>query len=203
VDAALTGMRTLLLSLAIVMLSTQTASAHCDAIDGPVVTAARDALRTGDFTLIAVWVKPSDEAALQVAFKQTLTVRALGDDARALADLYFFETAVRLHRAGEGEPYTGLAPAGSGASPALTAAETALRTRRDDALVELVVAKVRAGLHERFRDAVARRSHRRGDIAAGRAAVASYVDFIHYTLKVYTAATVEPVRHETPIRHEH
>jgi len=45
-----------------VALSTP-AYAHCDALDGPVVLAAREALRTGDFALIIVWVKRPQEHA--------------------------------------------------------------------------------------------------------------------------------------------
>lgn len=195
-------MRLLLLSLAAVALFTRPAGAQCDALDGPVVTAARDALRTGDFSLIAIWIKPAHERPLQAAFRKALAVRVLGPDARALADTYFFETAVRLHREGEGEPYRGLVTEAR-KSPVLVAAEDALRTRQADALVEIVVAKVRAGLHERLRDAIARRTTRRGDIDAGRQAVTSYVDFIHYAIDLDRAASVEPPRFEAPIRHEH
>ena len=43
-------------------------------------------------------------------------------EARELADRYFFETLVRIHRAGEGAPYTGLKPAGRDLGPAVPAA---------------------------------------------------------------------------------
>jgi hypothetical protein len=41
-----------------------------------------------------------------------LCVRTLDLEAKALADRYFFETLVRLYRAGEGAAYKGLKPAG-------------------------------------------------------------------------------------------
>lgn len=50
----------------------------------------------------------ADESQIRSAFERTLKVRAFSPEAREMADNYFFETQVRVHRAGEGEPYTGL-----------------------------------------------------------------------------------------------
>ena len=66
-----------------------------------------------------------DEAEVRQVFADTLKVRSLGEEARKLADQYFFETLVRVHRAGEGEPFTGLKPQGT-TDPALVAADKAL-----------------------------------------------------------------------------
>ena len=80
--------------------------AHCDGIDGPVISAAKNALDTEDINLVLFWVKKKDEAELKKAFQKTMVVRKLNPEAKELADMYFFETLVRIHRAGEGEPYT-------------------------------------------------------------------------------------------------
>jgi hypothetical protein len=45
-----------------------------------------------------------------VKFTKTLAVRKQSKEAKELADMYFFETLVRIHCAGEGAPYTGLKP---------------------------------------------------------------------------------------------
>ena len=82
--------------------------AHCDSLDGPVILEAKEALYRGDVAPVLKWVRPVDEGEITSAFLRTLAVRAQGDAARELADLYFFETLVRVHRAGEGAPYTGL-----------------------------------------------------------------------------------------------
>src|SRR5687768_5192543 len=82
-----------------------TASAHCDSLDGPVVKAAQQALASRDVRAVLIWVGAGDEAEIRSAFDQTLAVRELDPRARALADRYFFETVVRVHRAGEGAPY--------------------------------------------------------------------------------------------------
>ena len=84
------------------------AQAHCDTLEGPVVQTARAALATGDITPVLKWVRTQDEEQIRLAFDKALSVRKKGDDVQELADLYFFETLVRIHRAGEGAPYTGL-----------------------------------------------------------------------------------------------
>ncbi|HZD40652.1 MAG TPA: DUF6448 family protein, partial [Terriglobales bacterium] len=88
------------------------AIAHCDGLDGPVVKAAQNALQTGNVDLVLIWIRPKDEKEIRTAFQKTLAVRQLNPQARELADMYFFETLVRVHRAGEGAPYTGLKPPG-------------------------------------------------------------------------------------------
>src|SRR5450756_1585862 len=69
---------------------------HCDGLDGPVVKAARQALVTGNVKLVLIWVQASDEAELRKAFAKTIAVRKLNSEAKELADLYFFETLVRI-----------------------------------------------------------------------------------------------------------
>ena len=72
-------------------------------------------------------------------------MRKLGPQAQAFADRYFFETLVRVHRAGENAPYTGLKPAGRDLGPAIPAADKALETGSDEALVQLLTDEVRDG----------------------------------------------------------
>jgi len=84
------------------------ASAHCDTLSGPVVADAKQAISLNDVTPVLKWLKPGDEAEVRRVFAQTMKVRTLSPAARELADRFFFETLVRLHRAGEGAPYTGL-----------------------------------------------------------------------------------------------
>jgi len=96
--------------------------AHCDTLDGPVVETAKKALASGDVTPLLKWVSADDEKMIRTAFQKTLEVRKLGPQARNLADMYFFETLVRIHRAGEGAPYTGLKP-GTAVDPAVALAD--------------------------------------------------------------------------------
>lgn len=155
------------------------ARAHCDSLDGPVVLTARAALDQGDVTQVLKWVHPENEAAIREAFYKALTVRSKGADARELADNYFFETLVRLHRAGEGAPYTGLKPAGS-AEPGIQMADRALASGSDVQLLEEMKTHLAAGIHERFAEAVEAKKHADESVEAGRRFVRAYVELIHY-----------------------
>ncbi len=186
-------------ALAVALLAGITVSspafAHCDTMKGPVVTAAAAALEAGDPTLVLHWVRPADEAAIRSAFQQALVVRALGPEAKTLADRYFFETLVRIHRAGEGAPYTGLVK--SEPEPIIAATDRALRLGTTDELENLLVAKVRAGLAHRFAAARASGAFRPGDVAAGRKFVAAYVPLTHWVEGVFIAAE-GTIEHSAP-----
>jgi hypothetical protein len=103
--------------IALLGLTPARAFAHCDGLDGPVVKAAQRALETRNPALALIWVQEKDEREIQNAFDQALAVRELSPQAKALADRFFFETLVRVHRAGEGAPFTGLKPAGRDLGP--------------------------------------------------------------------------------------
>lgn len=162
--------------------------AHCDGLDGPVVTAARQALESGDVNRVLIWVRAEDAAEIQAAFNEALAVRKLGSQAQGLADRYFFETLVRVHRAGEGAPYTGLKPAGRDLGPAIPAADKAIEARSDEALVQLLTEKMQAGLRERFKAVIEKKAFTPDDVSAGRKYVETYVAFIHYVERLYEAA---------------
>lgn len=167
-------------ALAAVLVPMSTALAHCDTMDGPVVTAARKALENGKVNGVLMWVTAKDEREVRDAFQHTLSVRKLGPEARDLADRYFFETVVRLHRQSEGEPYTGLKPAGTDQGKAIPAADRALASGNVTELEQLLTTSVRTGLHERFERALSARKAAPDDVQAGRAYVAAYVALMHY-----------------------
>ncbi|HEX6052788.1 MAG TPA: DUF6448 family protein [Gemmatimonadaceae bacterium] len=192
--AAVLGM-----ALGITILGARPALAHCDTMDGPVVTAARKALERGTVNDVLIWVHSQDEAEIRRAFQHALSVRKLGPEARELADRYFFETLVRVHRAGEGEPYTGLKPAGTDPGPVVPVADRALANGSVAELEALVTGAVRHGLHERFAAAIeAKKRLVPGDVTAGRAFVAAYVPLLHYAERVHTTAS--EAGHETGAR---
>jgi len=168
------------------LLWPQRAAAHCDGLDGPVVQAARRALDTGRVEPVLVWIQPRDDGEVRRAFQHTLAVRRLGPQAKELADRYFFETLVRVHRAGEGAPYTGLKPAGRDLGPAIPAADQALETGSPRKLVALLSQAVHDGLHGRYVEALqAKKRAQPGDVRAGRDFVRAYVEYVHFVERVY------------------
>lgn len=170
------------------------ASAHCDTQDGPVVSAARKALDTGNINLVLVWVQKNDEAELRHAFQRARNVRKAGGEAKELADLYFFETLVRVHRAGEGAAYTGLKPAGT-IEPPVAAADKAIETGKLQGLAKVIFERTEKGLHEHFDEVMAKKKYNPNDVSAGRAYASAYVEFVHYAERLYQAAETMAPEH--------
>lgn len=164
------------------------AQAHCDSIDGPVVTEARTALETGNLTPVLKWVRPEDEAEVQNVFEKTRTVRTKGPDAQELADRHFFETVVRLHRASEGAPYTGLKPADADVDPSIEAADKAVERESADTLTQRLTEEVKNGLRRHYERVMETKARADESVEAGRAYVEAYVKFIHYVERLHKDA---------------
>ena len=146
----------------------------------PVVKAAQKALAETNVNLVLIWVHQDDEAQIKLAFEKTLAVRKLNPEARELADIYFFETLVRIHRAGEGAPYTGLKPAGRDLGPAIPAGDKALETGDIEPVVKLLSERMEHGVREHFKEALAKKKFDKNNVEAGREFVRAYVEYIHY-----------------------
>ena len=170
---------TVALTLIIALAFPRSSRAHCDSLDGPVVLDARTALEKKDITPLLKWVKPADEALIREAFNRTIAVRQMSPEAKVLADAYFFETVVRIHRAGEGASYTGLKPAGT-MPPVILEADRALDAGSIDKLAKTMGEHTSQGLRERFERAVNARAHAKESVQAGREYVEAYSTYIHY-----------------------
>jgi len=175
--------------LALLLFGADYAYAHCDGLDGPVVKAAQKALQTNNVNLVLIWVQKENEPELKSVFQQTLAVRKLSLESKALADRHLFETLVRLHRAGEGAPYTGLKPAGRDLGPAIPAADRAVESGGTAALETLLVKEMRTGVGEAFGRVQAKRKYDANDVAAGREYVKAYVEYIHFVERLHEATT--------------
>jgi hypothetical protein len=145
---------------------------HCDSLDGPVVTAARAALARGNVDLVLPYVHTDGEAEVREAFDRTMASRALGRAAQDVADRWFFETVVRMHRAGEGATFTGLKPAGLDVGPVIPTAERALESGSADELVDLLCGAVHDEVVRRHAHAMELKEHAGEGVPAARA----YVD---------------------------
>lgn len=170
------------------------AYAHCDTLDGPVVKTARAAIEKGDVTPVLKWVKKENEPKIRDLFRKTMSVRSKGKDAQELADMYFLETLVRLHRAGEGEPYTGLKPAGV-VDPAVAEADQALESGSAETLVKFITGAASKGIRERFDKAREAKKHADHTVDAGREFVEAYVQFTHFVERLHADATAPAIHH--------
>ena len=162
----------------------QNAVAHCDTLDGPVVQDAKKAIEAKDITPILKWVKQGDEKKIRTAFDKVLAVK--GDTkAQTAAQHQFFANLVKIHRAGEGAPFTGLKPAGA-VEPAVAEADRALATGSSDGLVKLIVDDAAAGIRSRYEKAATAYRHKDESVAQGREFVEAYVEFAHYVERIHT-----------------
>lgn len=160
---------------------------HCDSMDGPVVTAAREALEARDARIALAYVPKEGEGEVREAFEAVVAIRGLSPAVRAVADRHFFETVVRVHRAGEGAPYTGLKPAGLGHGPVIPVAERALETGSPDELAELLAARVDEEVRRRFGRVAELRAGTNGDIETNRAYVQAMLDLQVWAHGLYQA----------------
>ena len=184
----------LLIGLSLTMTGSS-AFAHCDGLDGPVVQAAEKALAAGDVNLALIWVQPADEEEIRHAFTQTLAVRKRGPEARELADRFFFETLVRVHRSGEGATFTGLKPAGRDLGPAIPAADKALEKNSSEPLIKLLTTTIEQQVRGHYNAALEKKKFTSDDLSAGRAFVKAYVEYIHCVEALYEQATKIPRGH--------
>ena len=182
-------------AIGLLLLGAGHVSAHCDGEDGPVVKAAQKALATNNVKHALIWVQKENDGELQAVFEQTMAVRQLGPNARALADRNFYETLVRLHRQGEGAPYTGLKPAGRDLGPAIPAADRAIESGGTQALEALLVRSLRMGLRDAFAKVQARKNFDPSDVAAGREYVQAYVEYIHFVERLHEATAAPAAGH--------
>jgi hypothetical protein len=165
---------------------------HCDSLDGPVVTAAARALQTGNVDLVLPYVHADGEAEVREAFARVLRLRAGGNGMRDLVDRWFYETVVRVHRAGEGAPYTGLKPAGLDPGPVLPVAEKAVETGVVEPVYEVLAAELHRQLERRLHRVVELAAAKDRSVADARAHVEAMLGFEIYAHHTYTALHQEP-----------
>lgn len=166
--------------LSMLILSTNVTYAHCDTMDGPVIKDARNAIGQNNVNFVLKWVKPENEAELKEAFVLVMNVRDLSAEAKILADKYLYETLVRLHRSGEGVPFTGVKPSGYPVDKRILAADKSIESGNLSPLTELVSKEVLPELTERFEKVMSLRDFDFNNVKAGREYIEAYVQFFKF-----------------------
>lgn len=182
-------------SSALALMAAAPASAHCDAMDGPVILEAQAALGSGDITPILKWVPAADEPVLQEAFDKALEVRSLGPTAQELADQQFFARLVEIHRASEGAPFTGVKPAGQ-IDPAVRLADKALDDGEIDAFLARIVEKFEQNARAAFERTLAAKQRADESPQLGREFVEEYVKYVHYLEDVHNVIAGDGSSHD-------
>jgi hypothetical protein len=169
----------------------QQAEAHCDRINGPVAVDARKALETGDVSHALIWVTEKQSDELKSVFEQASKVYAKGDESKELAERYFMETTVRLHREAEGMSYTGLKPAQPNPED-IAVAEEALQSGDVQPVATLLASEIEKKVTELHQQAMTTQNGKDESIASGREAVDAYVRYIVYVHSLYEAIQAGP-----------
>jgi hypothetical protein len=154
-------------------------------MDGPVVKAAILALEQKNVNLIIPWVPKSAEKELKEAFEKTLTNREINNDVKEIVDLWFFETAVRLHRLGEGKGFKGLKPAGLDWGPIVPKAEKAIEFENPNEVISFLKQTVEEKIKEKFQNAVNKKNFDINDTDKARNYVHKMLDFILFSHHLY------------------
>jgi len=160
-------------------------SAHCDSMEGPVVKASQKALETGNINYVLIWVRAEDEQEIKVMFDKVNKVRTLSPEAKELADMYFFETVVRVHRMGEGVGYTGLKPARYQINEGIEAADVSIAENSLDSIYAHLDEAQNPKIKDYFAVLQSKKDYDVNDLKAGREYVEAYVHFIHYVDGLY------------------
>lgn len=179
------------LTILLVFGFTINSRAHCDRVNGPVAVAAQEALETGDISKVLIWVGEQQTEELKSKFKQSLEVYNKGEESQQLAERYFMETTVRLHREAEGMPFTGLKSA-QPSSKDIQTAEAALDSGDIDPVTNLLAQEIQKKTSELFANAMEAQKKKEDNIEAGREWVDAYVKYIVYVHSLYQKIQAGP-----------
>lgn len=173
------------------LLIPRPASAHCDTMSGPVAVDVKAALESGNVTPVLKWVAPQDESQVRDAFAKARTVRALSPEAKTLADNYFMETVVRLHRMGEGMPFTGMKLVAGPDEAMENLADNTLAAGSADDIITALNNEVDLKIQKLFNEAVEARKHKDDSVEAGRKYVEAYMKYFHFVMAIHQGVTGE------------
>ncbi|AHM57638.1 LysM domain protein (plasmid) [Peptoclostridium acidaminophilum DSM 3953] len=183
-----------IITLTIILFMPVKANAHCDTMDGPTAIDGRKALETNNINYALKWITSDYEDELRRIFEKCVKVRALSPEAQELADMYFLENLVRIHRAGEGAPFEGLKPSGTPIDKKVAAADKSVEIGNLSPLEGLVSPEEMHELKGRFEKVMSLKNFDVNDVEAGRKYIEAYVSFFK---------TAEGEEHEHGSRHSH
>jgi hypothetical protein len=154
--------------------------AHCDSMDGPLIADAIKAIEKNNVNYALKWVPAVNEKEITDAFRLMMNVRGLSADAKLLAETYFFETLVRIHRAGEGVPFTGVKPSGTPIDENVLAADKSIEIGNLSPLKGMVSNADLPELKIRFDRVMSLKNYDVNNVEAGREYIEAYVQFFKF-----------------------
>lgn len=174
------NLRTLASGLILMLLSVSITFGHCDTMEGPVIKDAQKAIELNNVNYVLKWVPDKDENIIKEVYSLSMKVRSLNKDAKELADRYFFETLVRIHRNGEGVAYDGVKPAGTPIDDKILAADKSIETGEISELIKILPKSKHKELMKRFDNVMSLKNFDVNNVEAGRKYIEAYVSFFHF-----------------------
>jgi hypothetical protein len=166
--------------LSMLILSTNITFAHCDTLDGPLIADARKSMGQNNVNYVLKWVSAANESGIRDAFNLVMKVKGLSPEAKELSEKYFFDTLVRIHRAGEGEPFTGVKPSGTPIDDKVLAADKSIEIGNLSPLKNMVSKDILQELTKRFNKVMSLKNFDVNNVAAGREYIEAYVQFFKF-----------------------
>jgi len=166
--------------LSMLILSTNVTFAHCDTMDGPLIADARKALGQNNVNYVLKWVSSANESEIRDAFNLVMKVKGLSPEAKELSKKYFFDTLVRIHRAGEGVPFTGVKPSGTPIDEKVLAADKSIEIGNLSPLTGKVSKGDIPELTKRFDKVMSLKNFDVNNVEAGREYIEAYVQFFKF-----------------------
>ena len=186
------NMRSLLLAFTF-MLASISGFAHCDSYDGPVIKDALKALDQNNVQLVLKWIEPQQEKEIISLFDKTYSLKNGDQEVYSIVEKHFLENLVRLHRETEGEPYTGLKPAGS-MTPLVAMADNSIASNDVEEVIKTVTTHLEQVLRERYAKVAELSKTKDNSVEQGRHYVAAYVQYTH-TLEALEQLLHGPISH--------
>jgi nucleoid-associated protein YgaU len=169
-----------IVAVGIMAVSPLTASAHCDTMDGPTVADGMKSLESGNVNYAMKWVQPDYTQELTDAFNLSLKVKDLSPEGKEIAEKYFYDTLVRIHRAGEGAPFDGVKPHGTPIDEKVLAADKSIEAGNLSPLDGMIEEEKAAELEERFEKVMALKDFDVNNVKEGREYIEAYVKFFKF-----------------------
>jgi hypothetical protein len=163
--------------ISMLILPTNVTFAHCDTMDGPLIADARKAMSQNNVNYVLKWVSAANESEIRAAFTLVMKVKGLSSEAKQLSEKYFFDTIVRIHRAGEGVPFTGVKPSGTPIDEKVLAADKSIEIGNISPLKSKVSKDDMPELTKLFDKVMSLRNFDINNIEAGRDYIEAYVQF--------------------------
>jgi hypothetical protein len=169
-----------LIFFSILIFSSEVTFAHCDTMDGPLIADARKALGQNNVNYVLKWVSAANESEIRDAFNLAMKVKGLSPEAKELSEKYFFDILVRIHRVGEGVPFTGVKPSGTSIDEKVLAADKSIEIGNLSPLTGKVSKDIIPELTKRFDKVMSLKNFDVNNVVAGREYIKAYVQFFKF-----------------------